>query len=403
MQKVPFFSLAPQWATLKESIMPRIMSVLDSQQYVGGPIIEAFEKEFATYTESAFGIACNSGTDALWIALKAIGLEKDQIVLTTPFSFIASSSEIVDLGGHPVFIDIDKETFNIDPVKLELWLSTKTEVRNNGTYEKVTGFPVKGIVAVNIFGNCAQFKRIRAIAQKYNLWIVEDAAQSISARDEDGTVSGNLGDITCFSFYPTKNLGGAGDGGMMTTNDPELAAYCKRLRNHGRANHYNYEHYGLNSRLDTLQAVILSEKLKHLESFIANRQKIAQFYTAQLSILPGLVTPRHHDRHTYHQYTLQIMNNELIDRTTFLTRLSELGIETRIFYPQPLHQIPYLETDARLREACPIAEQAAQSVFSLPLWPEMGLEMAKMVTERVSQAYGEITHETHIRRNTDHA
>jgi len=268
-----------------------------------------------------------------------------------------------------VFIDIDA-TYNLCPVTLEQWLVKNTTKKNGRTYEQHTGFPVAGIVAVNLFGQCANYTDLRALAKEYNLWIIEDAAQSVGSFHNDQP-SGTLGDISCFSFYPTKNLGGVGDGGMLTTQSQHIADRLRKLRNHGRASHYVYEEYGVNSRLDALQAVVLQEKLTHLPRFIDRRKKIAALYTQEFSSLVGIQVPVVHDYHTYHQYSIQICSHKLQNRTTFIDHLNKSGIGSCIYYPEPLNTIPYLKKDERLVTACPRAENVCKTIVSLPIWPEL--------------------------------
>jgi len=385
MQKksIPFFDLTRQWKKIKSVTMPRIEALLDTQHCVGGPEVHGFEERFAHYTGSKHALSCSSGTSALWLALKALGLEANDIVVTTPFSFIASSSEIYAHGAHPVFIDIDSETYNLSPDTLAQWLSENVEMIDGVAFEKNTHFRVRGMVVVNIFGQCADYKRIRALCDAYNLWIVEDAAQSVGARC--GTQkSGTLGDITTFSFYPTKNLGAAGDAGMITTQSDELADTITRLRAHNRTPHqyYNYQGYGVNSRCDALQSVILDEKLKHLQSYITRRRTIAHSYTTAFADSTLLTVPKEHFFHTYHQYSLRV-NTDHISRDQLCSTLLEKGVATRIFYPAPLNTIPYLQTDPRLYTQCPVADRVCSDIICLPIWPELNSEEVEYIISTV--------------------
>jgi dTDP-4-amino-4,6-dideoxygalactose transaminase len=241
-QNIPFFSIKRQWINFKSDFLPDLDRLLESNQYIGGPYIEKFEKQFALYIESLHSISCNSGTDALWLALKALEIRPSSIVLTTPFSFIASSSEIVAHLAQPVFIDVD-ESYNICPKKIENWLKSNAKIQNNKAFHKQTGRPIEGIVTVDLFGQCANYPRIKSIAKEWGLWIIEDACQAIGSHIKNKK-AGMFGDISCFSLYPTKNLGVCGDGGVLTTNDEELSGKLFQLRNHGRKNHYEYEGYG---------------------------------------------------------------------------------------------------------------------------------------------------------------
>ena len=365
-RNIPFFSLARQWKIIKESIFSKVSLVLDSNQFVGGPYVAEFEKQFARYTNSTHAIACNSGTDSLWLALKALDVQKDDIVLTTPFSFIASGSEIVAHGAHPVFIDIDESTYNLCPKKLAAWLTENTKQKNGMLVEKQTGFRVSGIVAVDIFGQCFDYPAIKQIADAHNLWIVEDACQAIGAHI-DQRRAGTLGDISCFSLYPTKNLGACGDGGVIVTSNETLATQLHKLRNHGRTSNYDYECYGRNSRMDAVQAVIVTEKLRHLNGYNKRRQAIAHSYTDRLSKLPFIQTQQEiTGHHVYHQYCVRTPS-----RDALRDALTNAGIGTNIFYPKGLHQISFMQTEPRLRTQCPITEQVIGTVLALPIWPEL--------------------------------
>jgi dTDP-4-amino-4,6-dideoxygalactose transaminase len=370
--RIPFFSLARQWKNLKPSLELAIKHILEQQQFIGGPTITLFEKKLAQFVGASHAITCNSGTDALWLALKTLDLEAHSLVLTTPFSFIASSSEIVAHGGIPVFIDIDKDTYNICPKQLKKWLETHVVMNGKIATHKKTGLPVVGIVAVNVFGQTADYAELHKIAQEWNLWTVEDAAQSIGAKYLDQQ-SGTLGTISCFSFYPTKNLGACGDGGALTTNNPELAERLYRLRNHGRKSHYHYAEHGINSRLDCVQATILQEKLKVLPELTQRRRHIAACYSQQLAHVPFIQIPKDTTgSHVFHQYSVKVVDvSGTIYRDTLIQHLSHHQIDTRIFYPQGLYQIDFLVKDQRFATTCPVTEMVTKTIISLPIWPEL--------------------------------
>ncbi len=380
--KVPFFSLERQYKKTKSKIQEVVQKVLDSQQYIGGPFVQDFENKFKDYVKVNHAISCNSGTDALWLALKALDVQKNDIVLTTPFTFIASSSEIAAHEAHPVFIDVDEKTYNIDPQKIALWLSENAIQNGKTTVHKKTGFPITGILTVNIFGRCADYKAIKEIAKEWNLWIIEDAAQSIGATDEDGKTSGTFGDIACFSFYPTKNLGAFGDGGCCTTNNEYLAERLIQLRNHGRKSHYNYTMQGINSRLDAIQAAVLSEKLNSLDELNASRREIAKTYKEKLSNLDFLKLPQEvNGKHVYHQYCMQVTG---ILRDQFSKYLNDAGIATNIYYPKSLDQMEFLNKDARLKNECPVSKKLTANILALPIWPELTKEEINYVCEVIS-------------------
>lgn len=380
---VPFFSLKRQWDNLKPFINPEIHSVLESNQYIGGPSVLKFEQTFSRYTGAKYAVACNSGTDALWLALKALNAEKNSIVLTTPFSFIASSSEIVAHGAHPVFIDID-ETYNICPKKIESWLKLNATCKNKQATHKLTGKKISGIITVDLFGQCADYDAIKTIADEWGLWIIEDACQAVGAHINNNK-TGTLGDISCFSLYPTKNLGAFGDGGVLTTNNKNLAETLLKLRNHGRKSHYEYEYYGRNSRLDAIQAVATTEKLKYLDSFNDRRRQIANTYNTRFANLPFIQTPIEKiGHHVYHQYCVRVIdNNGTSFRDTLQEHLKTNNIGTNIFYPKGLHQIQYLQTCKELKTKCPVAEAAINSILALPVWPELTDKEINYICEMV--------------------
>jgi dTDP-4-amino-4,6-dideoxygalactose transaminase len=363
---IPFFSLKRQWKQLKPKLAPIIERVFDSQCLIGGKEVELFEKSFAEYLNVKHVISCNSGTDALWLALKGLKIKENEIVLTTPFSFIASSSEIVAHNAHPVFIDIDEKTYNISPYHLEKWLTSNAIIDNGKALHKKLKLPISGILAVNIFGQCADYDRIKEIAKKWNLWIIEDAAQSVGSNVQNNK-SGTFGDIATFSFYPTKNLGALGDAGAVCTNNDDLAKRVLSLRNHGRFSKYEYLEYGINSRMDAIQAAVLKEKLTLIDSWNERRRTIASKYTKAISSYDFIQQPHEEiGYHSYHQYCIRSTK-----RLEIQQYLEKNLIGSNIFYPQPLNTIPFLQTHKELNNPCPIAHKVSQEIFSLPIWPEL--------------------------------
>lgn len=369
MQPIQFFSLERQIKSLEVELQKTISKVMSSQQFIGGTYVETFEKKFAGYLKTQHVIACNSGTDALWLALKALNIQQDTIVLTTPFSFIASCSEIVAHKAHPVFIDIDEETFNICPEKINQWLKQNTKNINGVTIHKATSFPVVGIIAVDLFGQSADYAAIKNIAQEWNLWVIEDTAQAAGATYQDQQ-AGTHGTIGCFSFYPTKNLGAFGDAGCCCTSDPYLAEKIVRLRNHGRKTHYDYIEKGINSRLDGIQAAILNLKLDFLEVWNKRRNEIASRYNSAFAGHPFIKTPQARlGQHVYHQYSIQL-NSQFV-RTELEKYLTEQNVGVRIFYQQSLQDVPFLNTNSTLTSECPIARNLTTTILALPIWPEL--------------------------------
>ncbi len=393
---IPAFSLSRQITHNKTALLNALEEVLDQQAFIGGHFVTRFEEELATYLGSTYAIGCNSGTDALWMALHALRIPKNGIVLTTPFSFIASSSEIASHGAHPVFIDIEHDTFNINPQLLAAWLEKNAYFEGKTAIHKATGFPVVGIVPVDLFGQCADYRMLHDIAETWNLWIIEDTAQAIGATYGEKK-AGTLGSIGAFSFYPTKNLGAFGDAGACVTDDPILAERLLQVRHHGRKAGYDYQELGINSRLDAFQAVALSQRLPLLDGFNDRRRAIAQQYAEAFSALNNLQLPREIiGRHVYHQYTLLVrdasgksLRNELEQY------LTSVGIHTRIFYPQSLQSIPFLNTHPALATACPVATMATESCLSLPMWPEMTDEEVQAVCAAVQQFFMQPILETH--------
>lgn len=385
---IPAFSLSRQISQNKNVLLNALEQVLDQQAFIGGPFVAQFEQQLADYLGSKYAIGCNSGTDALWMALHALRIPKNGIVLTTPFSFIASSTEIVAHGGHPVFIDIEQDTFNINPQLLATWLEKNAYFEGQTAIHKATGFPVVGIIPVDLFGQCADYRLLHEIAETWNLWIVEDTAQAIGATYGEKK-AGTLGTIGAFSFYPTKNLGAFGDAGACVTDDPILAERLLQVRHHGRKAGYDYEELGINSRLDAFQAVSLAQRLPLLDGFNDRRRAIAQQYNQTFAGLSNLQIPREIlGRHVYHQYTLLVRDTEGKSMRSKLEEyLANVGVQTRIFYPQSLQSIGFLNTNPALVTACPVATMATESCLSLPMWPEMTDEEVQAVCNAVREFF----------------
>ncbi len=376
------------WKNIKDSLLPRLHELLESGQFVGGPYVKEFESKFKNYIGSLNAISCNSGTDGLWLALKALDAQPGSIILTTPFSFIASSSEIKALECSPVFIDVD-ESYNICPKKINLWLKSNCNIINNKTIHKKTGQEISGIISVNIFGQCADYEHINYITKKFNLWLIEDACQSVGAHINNRK-SGTFGDISCFSLYPTKNLGAYGDGGIITTDREDLAQKIARLKNHGRKTHYEYEFHGINSRLDSIQALVGSTKLENLDKLNSRRREIAQIYNKRLSKLQFIKTPQEiNGYHVYHQYSIEVIdnnnNNNIINRAVLINHLNLHGIGTNIVYPKVLYSADYLKPDKILENICHRAEKLASRVLSLPIWPQLTNSEIEFVCKTIEE------------------
>jgi dTDP-4-amino-4,6-dideoxygalactose transaminase len=396
-QTIPAFSLGRQVKNMRPQLIAALEKVIDSQQFIGGKFIEAFEQQLAQYLNVKHVISCNSGTDALWMALSVMDMPQNAIVLTTPFSFIASSSEIAFNNAYPVFIDVDPSTFNISPTLMQQWLEREATMNNGRAIHKATGFPIVGMLPVDLYGQSADYSKLEAIAKQWNLWIIEDCAQALGAT-YNGKKAGTLGTIGAISFYPTKNLGAFGDAGCCVTDDSLLAEKLLQLRNIGRKRNYEYESLGINSRMDAFQAVILSEKLGQLDQWNARRAQIAQKYNTALAQLPFIKVPQQIvGTHVYHQYSLivQDCNGESL-RTQLEQHLTAHGVQSRIFYPQSLASFAFLNNNPALTTPCPVAENISQRVLALPMWPEMEESEVDYVIECVqSMPYTQVLKTQH--------
>ncbi len=349
---VPLLDLHRQYAALKQQIDDAVARVFAHQQFILGPEVKECEKQIAALCGVKYAIGVASGTDALLIALRSAGVQPGDEVIVPDFSFFATAGVVARLCAKPVFVDIDPESYNIDPARIEAAITDKT----------------KAIIPVHLFGQAADMDAIMAIARKHKLTVIEDAAQAIGA-EYNGHPVGSLGDMGCFSFFPSKNLGGAGDGGMIVTDSEEHYERCVMLRTHGEKPKYHHRMVGYNSRLDTLQAAVLLAKLPHLRGWSEQRQKHARRYDDAFAAVEALTTPKVKPYATfpiYNQYTLASAKREQI-----LAALKEAQIGHAVYYPVPFHQQDCFRelgfTDADL----PVATQVAQQVFSIPVFPEL--------------------------------
>ncbi|EHC08570.1 DegT/DnrJ/EryC1/StrS family aminotransferase [Fischerella thermalis] len=358
---IPAFDIKQQYASIEAEVSTAVLEVLTSGRYIGGPVVESFEQQFAAYNGVNECVVCNSGTDALYLALRAFNIGADDEVITTPFTFIATSEVINAVGAKPVFVDIDATTFNLDLEQLAAAITPKT----------------KAIIPVHLFGQPVDMTALMSIANTHNLIVIEDCAQSTGATWNSQRV-GSIGHIGCFSFYPTKNLGGCGDGGAITTNDPEIAAKLRVLKEHGQKNRYIHEEIGVNSRLDAIQAAILQIKLRYLDVWNQKRQAIAFRYQQFLNQVPGIIPPQELNggKGVWNQYTIRVLNNK---RDWVRNQLQERGVNTMIYYPRPLHLQPVYESLNYQPGQLPVSEQASQEVLSLPMFPELSEEQQDQV------------------------
>lgn len=363
--RVPVLDLAPEHEALWEELSAEALRVLRSGRFVLGPDVEAFEHEVAEYLGVRHAIGMNSGTDALVIGLRALGIEPGDEVVTTPFTFFATAEAISLVGAVPVFADIEAESFNLDPARVEEALTSRT----------------RAIIPVHLFGRPAEQEDISAVARRHDLRVLEDCAQSIGARTR-GMSTGALGDAGAFSFYPTKNLGAFGDGGMLVTGDDDVATTAAMLRTHGERSRYQNELLGYNSRLDTLQAALLRVKLRRLDEYNEGRRAAAVRYGELLRGVEGLTSPAVTDGHVFHQYTVRIHGGR---RDEVRLRLDEAGVGTMVYYPIPCHRLPvYREHYAGV--SLPVAEAAAGEVLSLPVWPSIEPRAQERVAEALRAA-----------------
>ena len=362
MNNVPPLDLSRQYAQIGDEMAAAVQKVLASGAYIGGPAVKTFEQEFANYIGVSNCVGCNSGTDALILALRALKIGPGDEVITTPFTFFASAETISAVGATPVFVDIDAATFNMDLDRIEAAITHKT----------------KAIMPVHIFGQPMDMTRLMDIANKHNLAVIEDCAQSVGAEWQSQKV-GSIGHVGCFSFYPTKNLGACGDGGAATTNDRALAAAMRMLKEHGQSSRYFYEEIGYNSRLDALQAVILSIKLRYLDTWNNQRGDRAKLYSEFLDRVPGVAVPTELPgaKGVWNQYTIQIKSQENAPnspanfRDSVRTKLQECGIGSMVYYPLALHLQPVYKSLGYLAGQLPVAEQVCHEVLSLPMFPEL--------------------------------
>lgn len=389
---IPLIDLKAQYESLAENLDKAALGVLSSANYIMGKTVTDFEKEFADFIGVKHAISVGNGTDALVLALKSMGIGEGDEVITTPFTFFATAETISAVGATPVFVDVDKETFNIDVTKIEEKITSKT----------------KAIMPVHIFGQSADMDEINEIAKKHKLYVIEDACQAIGGKYK-GRKIGTLGDVACFSFFPTKNLGCAGDGGMIVTDNDEIAIIARALRTHGSGEngqkaynllnnieeeiktaegandtvynplkYYNYL-IGFNTRLDAIQAAILSVKLKEIDSWNSKRREIVELYNEALQN-SDLVTPvaKDYNDHVYHMYILQSENREEV-----LAKLKEAGIATGVYYPVPLHLQKVYKNLGYKEGDMPVSEYLSHRTFAIPVYPELTKEQIDYIISKI--------------------
>ncbi len=364
--KVPFMDLKALHASINDEIQASINEVIANCAFSGGPFVETFEQQFAAFTQCDYAVGVGSGTEALWMALMALGIGQGDEVITAPNTFIATAEAISFCGAKPVFVDIDEHSYTINPELIEAAITPRT----------------KAIVPVHIFGQMADMDAIMAIAKKYGLFVVEDACQAHGAEYKQRT-AGSIGDAGCFSFYPGKNLGAFGEAGAVTTNNPEVAQMIRLLRDHGQYKKYDHSVIGWNGRMDGIQAAVLSVKLKHLTGWNQSRRDNASHYNSFLSDVKELMVPssKIHNKHVYHIYSVRVAN-----RTEFMETLAGKGISCGIHYPKPVHtQKAYLGL-GYAPGSSPVAERCATEFVSLPMCPTLSPEQIEYVSHQASAA-----------------
>ena len=375
--KVPLLDLKTQYTLIKEEVKSAIDEVLESQYFILGPKVAELEKNIAAYCDSAHATGVSSGSDALLISLMAMDIRPGDEVITTPFTFFSTAGAISRLNAVPVFVDIDPQTYNIDPHKIEAAITPKTKV----------------IIPVHLYGQCADMGTILSLSQKHHIRILEDAAQAIGA-EYKGKKAGSMGDMGIFSFYPSKNLGGYGDGGMVVTNDESLYQKTKILRDHGSRLKYFYKSIGGNFRLDAIQAAVLNVKLAYLDQWSQKRQENALYYDQRLQETgliekglmgippPVLKSTKDKNYHIYNQYTLRLKKRDKLKKF-----LKENEIGTKIYYPLPLHLQDCFRDLGYKKGDLPASENASKSVLSIPVFPELTPAQKDFVVQKIFEFY----------------
>jgi len=365
---VPLLDLKAQFATIKDEITPAIEAVMESQYFINGPEVKQLEGLIAAYSDCAAAVGVSSGTDALLCSLMTLGISSGDEVITTPYTFFATVGSIWRVGARPVFVDIEPDTFNIDPAKIEAAVTEKT----------------RAIVPVHLFGQVAEMDPIMDIAGKHDLYVIEDAAQSIGSTHK-GRKAGSIGTVGCFSFFPSKNLGGFGDGGMIVTQDAELADRLRQCRNHGSKPKYYHKWVGGNFRLDTIQAAGLIVKLKHLDDWSAGRRANAEQYKELFAGFEPVVTPAIRDYNVtiYNQYVIRVPRRDKLQAF-----LKEQGIGTAVYYPLSLHEQECFKGLGYKTGDFPESEKAAAETLALPIFPELTDEQISYVADQIKSFLG---------------
>jgi len=368
MKKIQMVDLVSQYERIQEEVDQSVLDVIRSSAYINGPEVKNFQSELEDYLKVKHVVPCANGTDALQMAMMALGLKPGDEVITATFTFVATAEVIALLGLTPVLVDVDPDTFMLDPTEVEKAITSKT----------------KAIVPVHLFGQCADMESIMKIAKEHNLYVIEDTAQAIGAEYTfaDGTTAkaGTIGDIGTTSFFPSKNLGCFGDGGAIFTQSDEYAEKLRVVANHGMKVRYYHDEIGVNSRLDSIQAAVLRKKLPHLDTYNASRKRAADFYDNAFAASGKIQTPKKvkGSTHVFHQYTLKV---DGVDRAALIEYLNRKGVPAMIYYPVPLHMQKAYQDDRYKEGQFPIAEKLASQVISLPMHSELEDEQLEFITQ----------------------
>ena len=386
---VPLLDLKKQYEKIRDEIRGVINEVCDSQYFILGSRVESFEKSVADYCDVTNGIGVSSGTDALLLALMALDVGHGDEVITTPYTFFATAGVVARVGARPIFCDIDPVTYNISPAEVERFILEECDDRQNKLIHRKTGGHIKVLMPVHLYGQCADMDPLLALAEKYNLKVVEDGAQAIGSTYHDGRRVGQFGDVGCFSFFPSKNLGAFGDAGMCVCGDMELSERLRIMRVHGGYPKYYHPVIGGNFRLDALQAAVLEVKLKYLDAWTTARQDNAVFYNKAFvaaGLAGKITTPVALEgyRHIYNQYVIRVER-----RDELRAYLAEKNIGTEIYYPVPLHMQKCFEYLGYVPADCPEALLAAEQTLALPIYPELTTTQLQYVVDTIKAFYSE--------------
>ena len=385
---VPLLDLKRQYSPLAAEILPILENICANQQFILGRYVLEFEQAAAAYCQCAHAVGVSSGTDALLLALMALGVGAGDEVITTPFTFFATAGTIARSGARPVFCDIEAPSFNLDPAAVRNFLQSECERRDGALINRNSGARVRALMPVHLYGQCADMTALLALASEFGLHVIEDAAQAIGADALDGRRAGSMGEVGCLSFFPTKNLGAFGDAGMCITQDAELAERMRVLRVHGGKPKYYHALIGGNFRLDEIQAAVLGVKLRLLDDWTAGRQRNAACYAAAFNraglsaqIRPPTATPGY--RHTWNQYVIRAPR-----RDELKLFLGAQGVGTEIYYPVPLHRQRCFEYLGYAADDFPVTESAAREVLALPIFPELEQAQIQYVVDQIAAFYG---------------